>query len=51
MEESIGETCPACGCQLGESPYKRGKYFIVANRALQVVIVNVVAARLRLKKK
>ncbi len=22
IEESIGEVCPACGCQLGESPYK-----------------------------
>ncbi len=27
IEESIGEICPTCGCQLGESPYKEGEVY------------------------
>ena len=27
IEESIGDVCPVCGCQLGESPYKEGEVY------------------------
>ncbi len=27
IEESIGEICPVCGCQLGEGPYKKGEVY------------------------
>lgn len=23
--ETVAQTCPVCGCQLGESPYKEGE--------------------------
>lgn len=25
--EAIGISCPVCGCQLGESPYKEGEVY------------------------